>query len=384
VPRAILRAVLVALEQPCGPTFVSIPVDDWDRSCDPVAVRHVHAGRMPEPSAIAACAAALAAARSPAIIVGAGAARDGAWDQVIALAERHSAPVWVSPLSAQCSFPEDHRLFAGFLPAGRAAIVAALMPHDIALALGGPINLYHTEGTGPHLPPGCEAWLIGDNPAHAMWAPEGTAIVANVRAAIEQLLAGPAPAPRALPTQRPAPPALPLGVMTDAWLLSRIAALRPARSIVVEEAASSRGAMHDHLPILTPRSFYTTASGGLGYGLPAAIGTALARPGERVIAVLGDGAAMYAIQGLHTAAELGLPVSFVIIKNGRYEALHQFRSHFALQTLVGTDLGHLDFVRLAEAQGVPARSAADAASLDAALAWSFAAAGPTLVEAVVA
>jgi benzoylformate decarboxylase len=153
---------------------------------------------------------------------------------------------------------------------------------------------------------------------------------------------------------------------------------------VVEEAPSSREAMHVHLPIVHRDAFYTTASGGLGYGLPAAIGAALARPGERVIALLGDGAAMYAIQGLHAAAELGLPVSFVIVKNGRYEALHHFRRHFSLQTLVGTDLGHLDFVGLAEAQGVAARRAADAASLDAALAWSFAATGPTLVEAMVA
>ena len=59
-------------------------------------------------------------------------------------------------------------------------------------------------------------------------------------------------------------------------------------SIIVEEAPSSRGPMHDHLPILKPDSFYTCASGGLGHGLPAAIGVALARPGEKVIALLGD------------------------------------------------------------------------------------------------
>jgi benzoylformate decarboxylase len=141
--------------------------------------------------------------------------------------------------------------------------------------------------------------------------------------------------------------------------------------------------MHERLPITERDTFYTTASGGLGYGLPAAIGTALARRGDKVVAVLGDGASMYAIQGLHAAAQLGTPVSFVIIKNGRYEALHSFGRKFGMQSLPGTQLPHLDFCALAQAQGVAARRADTAAALDEALAWSFAADVPTLVEAVV-
>ena len=65
------------------------------------------------------------AARRPVIVVGASVARDGAWAETIALAERHQAAVWVSPMSARNSFPERHPLFAGFLPADRASIVAA-------------------------------------------------------------------------------------------------------------------------------------------------------------------------------------------------------------------------------------------------------------------
>jgi benzoylformate decarboxylase len=91
---------------------------------------------------------------------------------VIALAERHNASVWVAPMSARCSFPENHPLFAGFLTAGREAIVAQLSGHDFVLALGGPMNLYHVEGHGPHISEGTEVWLIGDNHVHAAWAPE--------------------------------------------------------------------------------------------------------------------------------------------------------------------------------------------------------------------
>ena len=383
VPAAIARAHAVAMAPPYGPTFVSIPIDDWDQPGEPFAARQIHAVRAPDPAAIAECAEALGRAARPALVVGAGIARDGAWDEVIALAEQHQTPVWVAPMSARCSFPENHPLFAGFLTAGREAIVATLAPHDFVLALGGPMNLYHVEGQGPHIAPGTEVWLIGDNHVHAAWAPVGTAIVANTRQALALLLqAGPAPL-RTAPAGRVPPPALDGSAMTDSFVLQRLAALRSPTSVIVEEAPSARGTMHDYLPIVGRDTFYTCASGGLGHGLPAAVGMALARPGDKVIAVLGDGSAMYAIQGLHAAAQLGLPVSFIILKNRRYEALHSFGRLFGMQTLVGTQFPELDFCALATGHGIEGRSAADAASLDAALRWSLAAGGPTLVEAVI-
>ena len=86
--------------------------------------------------------------------------------------------------------------------------------------------------------------------------------------------------------------------MTAAHVLARIAALRPANAILVEEAPTARGPMHDQLPIVGEGGFFITANGGLGYGLPAAIGVARAQPLRKVIALLGDGSAMYTIQGL--------------------------------------------------------------------------------------
>lgn len=383
VPAAIHRAWLVAMEPPCGPTFLSIPIDDWDRECEPFEPRKVFPSRQPDGAAIAQCAEALAASRSPAIVVGAGVARDDAWDEAVALAEKHNAPVWVAPMSARCSFPEDHPLFAGFLTAGREAIVAALEPNDFVLALGGPMSLYHVEGHGPHVPPGCDVWMIGDNQVHAAWAPAGTAIVANCKVALAALLADAGKVNRAVPLPRAAAPRLDGSAMTDSFVLQCLADVRGPETIVVEEAPSSRGPMHDYLPILRKDTFYTTASGGLGHGLPAAVGMAMARPSDKVIAVLGDGSAMYAIQGLHAAVQHGLSVSFVVIKNNRYEALHHFGRHFGMQTLVGTQFPELDFCKLAEGHGVAARRAEDAASLEAALRWSLSAEGPTLVEALV-
>jgi benzoylformate decarboxylase len=138
--------------------------------------------------------------------------------------------------------------------------------------------------------------------------------------------------------------------------------------------------MHDYLPILEPDTFFTCASGGLGHGLPAAVGIALARRTQKVIALLGDGSSMYSIQGLWSAAELGLPVAFVIVKNGSYNALMEFGPHFALTQLPGTELPHIDFCALARSQGVEARYVDSCADLDAALAAAFGATGPVLVE----
>jgi benzoylformate decarboxylase len=146
--------------------------------------------------------------------------------------------------------------------------------------------------------------------------------------------------------------------------------------------------MHGHLPMLKSGTFYTMASGGLGFGLPAAVGVALARPSARVIALVGDGSAMYSIQALWSAVQLKLAMTFVILNNRRYAALQEFAPTFGFAAgarLEGTDLSGLDFVALARGMGVVDavrvdRPEALRAILEAALRSS----APALVEIVVA
>ncbi len=380
VPGAIARAYHVAMTPPYGPCFVSIPIDDWDQPCDPVPLAQIAGHQRGEASALADAAAQLALAKRPVLVVGAQIAIDDAWDEVIALAERHQAGVWVAPMNARCSFPENHPQFQGFLPAFREQIVAALGGADLVLVLGAPAFTYHAEGAGPHVPEGAELIQLTNDPNIASWLPEGRAIITDLKAGISALFES-TPGLRTPPSpRRMVPPAM---AMTDAWLMNRIAELRPTNSVIVEEAASSRGAMHDQLPITARDGFYTCASGGLGHGMPAALGVAMARPEARVIAVLGDGAAMYAIQALWTAAHERLAMTFIVVNNRRYEALHVFGRHFGLQSLPGTDLSGLDFVALAQGQGVEAVRVEHVAELDAALARAFESKGPVLVEVVV-
>ena len=379
---ALGPSFFTALQPPRGPTFVSVPVDDWDRACAAVSPHEVSCRVAGDPALLARAAAMLAAARQPVIIVGAAVARDAAWQEVIELAERHRCAVWVSPLSSRNSFPERHRLFAGFLPADRERIVARLEGSDLIMVLGAPVFTYHVEGHGPHIPQGAALVQLTDDPAAAARSPVGLSILTDLKLGVAALLAAPAPARQAPPVPARAP-RVPPDRLTDRYLMQQIAALRPPDSLIVEEAPSSRGAMHDHLPMLEPDSFYTCASGGLGHGLPAAIGVALARPGRRVIGLLGDGSAMYSIQGLWSAAELALPVTFVIVNNGSYRALNEFAPHFGLARPPGTTLAHLDFCALARAQGVAGVRVEHCGELDAALRQAFAAAGPVLVEVCV-
>jgi len=289
----------------------------------------------------------------------------------------------VSPLSARNSFPENHRLFAGFLDANRARIVTTLAGHDVILVLGAPAFTYHVEGVGPHVPPGARLFQLVDEPGIAAWAPVGISVVTSLKLGINDLLAGPAPRPRTAPERLVRPPRLAGSPFTDEYLVQQIAALRAPGSILVEEAPSTRTPMHDYLPILERDTFYTCASGGLGHGLPAAVGVALARRGEKVIALLGDGSSMYAIQGLWTAAQLKLPITFIIVNNRRYEALLQFGRHFGLASTVGTSLAEIDFCGLAISQGCKAVRVERAGMLDDTLRCAFVATEPTLVEVVV-
>jgi benzoylformate decarboxylase len=389
VPAAIARAYSVAMQPPRGPTFVSIPVDDWDRPGLPAAAREVSRRIAGDPVLLEHAAASLRNSRRPVIVVGASVARDDAWDETIALAEQHQAAVWVSPMSARNSFPERHPLFAGFLPADRAAIVAYLRGADLILALGAPVFTYHVEGHGPHIPEGATLIHLTDDPAAAAWSPVGTSIVTNLKLGIAALLvplpplAHPPPLVRAPPAIPARAPRLAPGTLSDRYLMQQIAALRPADSIIVEEAPSSRGPMHDYLPILERETFHTCASGGLGFGLPASIGVALGRPGRKVIGLLGDGSAMYSIQGLWSAAELEVAVAFIIVNNSSYRALEEFGRHFGIEPLPGVRLPHLDFCALAAGQGIKGIRVERCEDLDPALREIFTADVPMLLEVMV-
>ena len=145
------------------------------------------------------------------------------------------------------------------------------------------------------------------------------------------------PAGRTLP---PAPKAAdPIPVE---FLLHALSAAMPEDAVLVEEAPSHRPAMQKFMPMRGQDSFYTMASGGLGYSLPAAVGMALGRPGVRTVCLIGDGSAMYSIQALWTAAQRKLPLTVVVINNHGYGAMRSFSQVMQVRNVPGLDLPGID------------------------------------------
>lgn len=376
VPQALIRAFITAMTPPMGPCFVSIPVDDWDRECEMPALPELAAPPVPSPEALARLAAMLDGASNPALVIGSGLANCGGWQAAIDLAERCGASVWAAPYAARETFPETHPQFAGFLPAWRDKLRTLLAPHDAILVCGAQVFTYHVEGSGPHWPEHATLAAISEDPQQIAALPGGLGVLGDIGAGLATLARQVKARPFTGTSHRLIdPPA----EMTAAHVLRRIALLRPEQAVIVEEAPTARGPEHDTLPITRAGGFYTCASGGLGYSLPAAIGVALGQP-DRVIAILGDGSSMYTIQALFSARAEGANVSFIILNNSEYAALTGFAGEFGMNHVPGCDLTGLDFVKLAEAQGVSARVVTSVDQIDEALQSSFAASGPNLVE----
>ena len=376
VPLALIRAFITALTPPMGPVFVSIPVDDWERECEMPGLPDIDALTVPSATGIERLSAMLDGAERPALVLGTGVANCEGWHCAIALAEKAGCAVFAAPYAARETFPEDHPQFAGFLTAWRDQIRDALDPFDAILVAGAPVFTYHVEGEGPHWPEHAQLMALSDDPQHLANLPGGGGVLGDVNEGLAQLAERTNRREYTGPTHQLASPE---PEMTAAYVLSRIAALRPENAIIVEEAPTARGPEHANLPITREGGFYSCASGGLGYSLPGALGVALAQD-DKVIAILGDGASMYTIQGLFTAFQEKLPISFVVLNNAAYAALTGFSGEFGMNHVPGCDLTGLDFIKLAEGHGIQGWRVSTIEELDEALRWSFDSTEPTLID----
>ena len=393
VPAAIARAIHHATLPPKGPAFVSIPMDDWgveadeDRSLQ--ATRRVVNGRaLPDPAALAQLATLLESARNPVLIAGPYIDASGGWEDAVALAERHRLPVWATPApgGGRLGFPENHPNFVGILPPAIGAVSETLKQHDLVLVVGSSVFPYYPYIPGPLLAEGSQLIEITSDPAEAARAPMGDAILGDVALALKKLveLLGqserPAFEPRSAPGDPPEADPLSgsqaMAALADAW---------PEDGIAVVESPSSTIALRNRLRLSAPGSYYFGASGGLGYGISAAVGVQLAQPARPVVCVLGEGSAQYGITALWTAVAYKLPVTFLVLRNQEYKILKWFAALEQVDGAPGLELPGLDVAAVARAYGMPARDVSSREELTAALREDIAVSGgPTLVQVRVA
>ena len=389
LPAALMRAYAAAVLPPAGPVFLSIPMDDGEQPCPrPPVIRTVSRRLSADHDALAPAIASLTGARAPALVIGGAVDQVGGWDDAVALAEKLRCDVWAAPGEGRPGFPETHPLYRGALPPAIGPLSAALSGHDVIVVVGAPVFRYYPFVPGEYLPAGAELFHVTDDPSEAARAPVGTAILADPGRACAVLASAVPQADRPLPPSRPTPPARRCDdQITPEWLYHTIQEVRPPESVIVQESMSTLRHLREQIPTDRPRSFFSMSSGVLGYGLPAAVGVALAERDEgtdrKVICIVGDGAANYVIQALWTAAQHRLPILFVVVRNGAYNILKSFAELLDTPGVPGLDVPGLDFVGLANGYGCTAERVTAPDDLAEALKRGVEASHPHVVEVTV-
>ncbi|MFI7405655.1 benzoylformate decarboxylase [Streptomyces sp. NPDC049541] len=360
VPRALAQAVFEAQLQR-RPTYLSVPYDDWavdaGENASAVLDRQVHRAAVPGTEQGRRLADAVTAARRPALVLGGDIDSAGLFDDAVRLAERLGAPVWAAPSLFRLSFPNRHPQFRGVLPAGIEPVSQAFEGHDLVLVLGAPVFRYHEYQPGRYLPEGTRLIQVTEDASAAARAPMGEALVTDPAAVIDLLLkeldAATEPTGDYRPTPAPA-----TGQGTRLHPEEVFASLRdelPDDTAYVVESTSTNSSWWRQMDLRRPGSYYFPAAGGLGFGLPGAVGVAMAQPDRPVVGVIGDGSANYGITALWTAAQHRLPVTVVLLRNGTYGALRWFSGLLGVPDAPGMDIPGLDFTRIAEGYGVSAQ-----------------------------
>jgi thiamine pyrophosphate-dependent acetolactate synthase large subunit-like protein len=365
VPQAVRRAMDTAAEPPRGPTVLAIPIDVMEEMADvdiqPTAFTRwaVH----PDPDALDEAAELLASSRSPLVVLGDGVALSGAQDEAAALAEELGAPVWLG-YSTEVNIRPDHPHLAGTLPFTSASAPRVtddlLAGHDVVLVLGSPVFRFIFPRPGSPVPPGprviqvdLDSWELGKN-APGVLGIRGDVLVAatglldrlrsrGVPGAADRAREVAAAVHAARQARLTADEALDApagGPIPVARAMRELAAAIPADAAIFEEAMTSAAAFSRHVTTV-PGRYFRARGGGIGPGIPGAIGLKLAMPERPVLGVVSDGSSLFAITALWTAAHHAIPVVWVVINNGSYRILKENLAEY-----LGPDLAGRRFVEL--------------------------------------
>jgi benzoylformate decarboxylase len=405
LPALMRRAVATALTPPSGPVVLSLPLDVQVAPAPaPHARTAIDAQPPPPADALDRAAALLAAARAPALIAGDEVARAGASAALSRLAGRLGAPVYGEPMPASVPLPTDDPLWRGPLPPFAAEIAPLLERHDVVLALGMPVFRLFGDSPGPALAPETALVHLEVDPREiGKVHPPAVGLAGDLGAGLAGLVArlgptSPEAAARrareeagAAEARRRARRALALAdggerVSPAAFVRAVAGAVGP-RDLVVDESLTAGRGLRALVSRRTARTWMTHRGSALGWGLPAAVGAAIADPGRRVLALQGDGSLLFGVSALWTAAHERLRgLALVVADNGGYEILRA-----GLEGLTGRPEGpwpgialdepRLDLVAVCSGFGASAARVERRADLAEALAdlWRRAGDGPAVL-----
>ncbi len=388
LPKLVHRAAKTALAPPTGPVFLALPGDilKSDGDIDLLEPTRVAPRVRGDADAVAAAADLLVKAQRPVIMAGDAVAHSRAQQELAALAEAIGAPVYMEFVPSTASFPSSHPLYRGSMTRSQQGVREVLDQHDLLFSVGGDMFTWSLPSTVKPMPHGMklihldtDPWQIGKSyPAQVGILGDPKATLPDITAAVRDRMSAAqksAAAARlksatdAIKIDRDAlrakaralagkTPVMPLA------LLEAIGAMLPKDAVVIEEILSSNPGARSLINSEDPQSFFALRGGGIGWGLPAAIGVKLALPDRPVVALIGDGSAMYTVQALWTAAHDKIPVIWVIFNNTSYRILKQRLVNMRglaeqADNFVGMNLTDpaIDFVGLARSLGIEAHRA---------------------------
>ncbi len=412
LPRIVRRAAKLALTPPTGPVFLSLPGDILDASAqlDLGFPTRVDSAARPNDATLARLAALLKSARKPVIVAGHELALRGALNEAAQLAELLGIPVYQQTVPTGAHFPSTHPAYMGWISRSQPQVRNVLEQHDLLLLLGSDQLRMAVFNKVEPMPAGLRIvqiserdWELGKNYSTEL------AVLADVKATLTalnaQLLTTLSAAEReaasvrlqALTARnwsaqrvnalREAEKLIDMRPLEPRLLMQRLVEALPPDAVVVEEGLTSTATLLNYLPYRDAQGYFGLASGGIGFAMPGAVGISLALPNRPVVAVIGDGSAMYSIQALWTAANLKRPIVYVIANNRGYRIIKErLKAMRGSERYLGMDFRdpEIDFCALAESMGVPAVCVTEPAEIAPALTQALARTGPTLLDVRVA
>ena len=411
LPRILRRAAKVATTAPTGPVFISLPGDilNNEAAIDMGEVTRVDTAVRPSDAALEQLAKRLLSAKKPVILAGHEIATSDAFAEATELAETLGAPVLQQTVAWGAHFPSEHPAYLGALNRDQKHVRRVLSDYDLMLCVGSDVLKMSVWSEAEPLPEttkvamiGLRDWEMGKNfPAEIALRADvketlkalvpllrklgGAKLAEQAKASLAEIATRNWSALRAQKAVKVVTPTS--GPLPAEWLMMRLSDKLPKDAIIVEEGLTSTSTLPSYFPFRDRNSFFGNVSGGIGWGIAAAVGVQIAEPTRRVVAVIGDGSAMYSISAIWSAANQKLPVIFLITNNEGYQILkNRLKLFHGNDTPIGMDFNDppMNIAKIAEGFGLPAERVDTADGFDAALDRALARTdGPTLIEAMV-
>ncbi len=415
IPEFLNRAFKVAATSPTGPVYLALPSNLLGEPIsveNPVAERSRVIPRIgADPDALEEAAKLLAAAKRPVIVAGSGIAKSGATEELVKFAETVGAPVVMEPRFSFLSFPTDHPQSFEIDDRQTSLNLPVWGEPDLLFAIGCRLIREYRYLPDPVIKEATRCIHIEEDP----WEigkvfPVDVGIIADARSALRPLLeiyprvaadANGRNERLALINNAQQQIKVELENRTrQGWDATPINTARLVRTmdrliekdaLIVNESPTSKDILMANFRFSAARSYFSNSSGGyLGWGLGAAIGAKLASPRRRVVACLGDGCAMFGLQGLWTLAKYRVPLTVVVFNNRAYMAVkNQFRGseeRVRIAAEMGAEITgpDLNFARLAETFGIYGQRVEQPDAIEPALKRALEQNGPALVDVVIA